>query len=217
MRAVCFAGLEIVLGGVFVVGFGGADKAFVGIEIFFEIFRVGRGIAVAAVDLAKSLVGVAESDAAFALVRGAVGGGGDAGGLAAEALAGDSGTNGEGNDLGLMMVPGLLDGSMLGGTRRVAGRLVPGAAQHAADEREQIPQRLAELLRGVVHARAADGKGKDLQHLRVRQSATLAQHDGANHGAEVFGEGRGGVHPFGEVEDVFRRAVAQAGGGEELL
>jgi len=150
------------------------------------------------------------------LMRGSFGGSGDGSRLASESLVRHPGPNGKGHNLSLVMSCGPV-GGLAPGLARLTRRLIPWLAQHAADERKQVPQRLAELLGGVIHLRTADGNRKDFKQLRMGQAAALAQHDRANHRTEVFRERRRAVDPLSEVKYVLRRSAPQAGGGKELL
>jgi hypothetical protein len=106
-------------------------------------------------------------------------------------------------------------GNRLGET--LGGRLVPGPAQDAGYEDEELVERLAKLLGGLVDLAAGDGDDEDLEEDGVGDGASLAKDDGADEGVEVVDEEAGGLQALGGWGEVVRGAEGEADGGVELV
>ena len=100
--------------------------------------------------------------------------------------------------------------------KTLGGRLVPGPAQDAGDEGEELVERLAKLLGGLVDLAAGDGEDEDLEEDGVGDCDSFAKDDGANQGAEVVDERAGVLQALGDWGEVVRGAKGKTAGGVKL-
>ena len=126
---------------------------------------------------------------------------------------------GLGERFGLGGVGGCGLGSSLGKRlgETLGWRFIPGPAEDGGDEDEELVERLAKLLRGLVDLAAGDGDDEDLKEDGVGDSAPFAKDDGADQGVEVVDERAGDLQALGDGGEVIRGAEGEAAGGVELM